>query len=201
MDMTGFPDGEPTRVGVAITDYLAGLYAVQGILLALDRSADERPRTARRHRAVRRDAVGDAAAAVGAARHWPDPDPGRQRSPEHRALRAAAREGRPHHRGGREPRLVGPFLRRHRPPGSPRRSALHDEHAARRPIAPRSRRRSKPSFEQFTVEELDRAPAGGERAVRPRAIDPRSDRASAGRGARHSSCSTAGRTVETLGRS
>ena len=35
MDMTGFPDGEPTRVGVAITDYLAGLYAVQGILLAL----------------------------------------------------------------------------------------------------------------------------------------------------------------------
>jgi crotonobetainyl-CoA:carnitine CoA-transferase CaiB-like acyl-CoA transferase len=35
MDMTGFPDGDPTRVGVAITDYLAGLYATQGILLAL----------------------------------------------------------------------------------------------------------------------------------------------------------------------
>ena len=35
MDMTGFPEGDPTRVGVAITDYLAGLYAVQGILLAL----------------------------------------------------------------------------------------------------------------------------------------------------------------------
>ncbi len=35
MDMTGFPDGAPTRVGVAITDYLAGLYAVQGILLAI----------------------------------------------------------------------------------------------------------------------------------------------------------------------
>ena len=35
MDMTGFPDGDPTRVGVAITDYLAGLYAIQGILLAL----------------------------------------------------------------------------------------------------------------------------------------------------------------------
>ena len=40
MDMTGFPGGEPTRVGVAITDYLAGLYATQGILLALhDRHA------------------------------------------------------------------------------------------------------------------------------------------------------------------
>jgi crotonobetainyl-CoA:carnitine CoA-transferase CaiB-like acyl-CoA transferase len=35
MDMTGFADGAPTRVGVAITDYLAGLYATQGILLAL----------------------------------------------------------------------------------------------------------------------------------------------------------------------
>jgi crotonobetainyl-CoA:carnitine CoA-transferase CaiB-like acyl-CoA transferase len=35
MDMTGFPDGAPTRVGVAITDYLSGLYASQGILLAL----------------------------------------------------------------------------------------------------------------------------------------------------------------------
>jgi crotonobetainyl-CoA:carnitine CoA-transferase CaiB-like acyl-CoA transferase len=35
MDVTGFPDGEPTRVGVAVTDYLAGLYAIQGILLAL----------------------------------------------------------------------------------------------------------------------------------------------------------------------
>src|SRR3989338_1968339 len=30
MDMTGFPRGEPPRVGVAITDYLAGLYASQG---------------------------------------------------------------------------------------------------------------------------------------------------------------------------
>jgi crotonobetainyl-CoA:carnitine CoA-transferase CaiB-like acyl-CoA transferase len=35
MDMTGFADGGPTRVGVAIADYLAGLYSIQGILLAL----------------------------------------------------------------------------------------------------------------------------------------------------------------------
>lgn len=35
MDVTGFPDGPATRVGVAITDYLAGLYAMNGILLAL----------------------------------------------------------------------------------------------------------------------------------------------------------------------
>ncbi len=35
MEITGQPDGPPTRVGIAITDYLAGLYAAQGILLAL----------------------------------------------------------------------------------------------------------------------------------------------------------------------
>jgi crotonobetainyl-CoA:carnitine CoA-transferase CaiB-like acyl-CoA transferase len=35
MDVTGQPDGPPTRVGIAITDYFAGLYAAQGILLAL----------------------------------------------------------------------------------------------------------------------------------------------------------------------
>src|SRR6185295_4517843 len=33
--ITGFPDGPPTRSGIAITDFLAGLYANQGILLAL----------------------------------------------------------------------------------------------------------------------------------------------------------------------
>ena len=35
MSITGFPEGAPTRSGVAITDFLAGLYANQGILLAL----------------------------------------------------------------------------------------------------------------------------------------------------------------------
>ena len=34
MDVTGFPETGPTKVGVAITDFLAALYAVQGILLA-----------------------------------------------------------------------------------------------------------------------------------------------------------------------
>jgi crotonobetainyl-CoA:carnitine CoA-transferase CaiB-like acyl-CoA transferase len=35
MDVTGFPGTGPTKVGVAITDCLAALYAVQGILLAV----------------------------------------------------------------------------------------------------------------------------------------------------------------------
>jgi crotonobetainyl-CoA:carnitine CoA-transferase CaiB-like acyl-CoA transferase len=34
MDVTGFPETGPTKVGVAITDCLAALYAVQAILLA-----------------------------------------------------------------------------------------------------------------------------------------------------------------------
>ena len=40
MHVTGQRDGPPTRVGVAMTDYLAGLYAMSGILLAL-RDRDE----------------------------------------------------------------------------------------------------------------------------------------------------------------
>jgi crotonobetainyl-CoA:carnitine CoA-transferase CaiB-like acyl-CoA transferase len=35
MDMTGAADGPPTRTGIAMTDYLAALYAFGGILLAL----------------------------------------------------------------------------------------------------------------------------------------------------------------------
>lgn len=35
MSITGFPDGEPTRVGVAISDTTAGMFLGQGILLAL----------------------------------------------------------------------------------------------------------------------------------------------------------------------
>ena len=34
MDVTGFPETGPTKVGIAITDCLAALYAAQGILLA-----------------------------------------------------------------------------------------------------------------------------------------------------------------------
>jgi crotonobetainyl-CoA:carnitine CoA-transferase CaiB-like acyl-CoA transferase len=35
MDITGMPDGPPVRTGIAMTDYLAALYAFSGILLAL----------------------------------------------------------------------------------------------------------------------------------------------------------------------
>jgi crotonobetainyl-CoA:carnitine CoA-transferase CaiB-like acyl-CoA transferase len=35
MDITGTPDGPPMRTGIAMVDFIAGLYAAQGILLAL----------------------------------------------------------------------------------------------------------------------------------------------------------------------
>ena len=35
MDLTGFSDGRPTKVGISIADEIAGMYVVQGILLAL----------------------------------------------------------------------------------------------------------------------------------------------------------------------
>jgi crotonobetainyl-CoA:carnitine CoA-transferase CaiB-like acyl-CoA transferase len=35
MAITGQPDGEPTRVGTAVVDYVAGLYTTQGVLAAL----------------------------------------------------------------------------------------------------------------------------------------------------------------------
>ena len=43
MDITGTPEGPPVRTGIAMTDYLAALYAFSGIMLALR----ERDRTGR----------------------------------------------------------------------------------------------------------------------------------------------------------
>jgi len=35
MDITGFPDGLPTKVGMSLSDFSGALYAVEGVLLAL----------------------------------------------------------------------------------------------------------------------------------------------------------------------
>src|SRR2546426_6710864 len=35
MDLTGYPDGPPAKLGASLADVVAGLYAVNGILLAL----------------------------------------------------------------------------------------------------------------------------------------------------------------------
>lgn len=43
MSITGEPDGEPTKVGVAIVDILTGLYACIGVLAALNERSARRP--------------------------------------------------------------------------------------------------------------------------------------------------------------
>ena len=40
MGITGFPDGEPTKVGVAIADIVCGLYAATAVLAALHRRSE-----------------------------------------------------------------------------------------------------------------------------------------------------------------
>ena len=35
MDITGFPDGPPTKIGTSVADLVTGLYAVQGIIAAI----------------------------------------------------------------------------------------------------------------------------------------------------------------------
>ena len=57
MSVTGEPDGEPLKVGVALVDVIAGLYAAVGILAALRAPARER-----------RGAAGRGRPALGAAR-------------------------------------------------------------------------------------------------------------------------------------
>ena len=103
MDVTGSPDGPPTRAGVAMTDYLAGLYAMQGILLALLDRAAHRSRAARRHRAARFADVGDDAAARHPLGDRPRAAPDGQRPPVGRAVRNAAGRGRLDRRRGRQP--------------------------------------------------------------------------------------------------
>ena len=53
MSLTGTADGEPTRAGVPVADIFTGVYSVIGILAALARAREDRPRHARRHRAGR----------------------------------------------------------------------------------------------------------------------------------------------------
>ena len=51
MSITGTADGPPVRLGVAIADIAAGMFAFQGLLLALIARGEHRTRPARRRRA------------------------------------------------------------------------------------------------------------------------------------------------------
>ena len=53
MDLTGMADGEPTRVGIPVSDIFTGVYSVIGILAALAQREKNRQGLLRRHRAGR----------------------------------------------------------------------------------------------------------------------------------------------------
>ena len=54
MSITGAPNGEPQKVGVALVDVLAGLFATVGILAALDTAHDREKGSASRSTSSRR---------------------------------------------------------------------------------------------------------------------------------------------------
>ena len=93
MSITGAPDaagGEPTKVGVAISDVVSGMFGAVGILAALRRSgaggrAGRRSRPAGRRVAARVDAGDPRQPGPERLRQRCRAGPARQRPPEHRA--------------------------------------------------------------------------------------------------------------------
>ena len=102
MDLTGMADGEPTRIGIPVSDIFTGVYSVVGILAALA----EREKTGK-------GCYVDAAlvdSTVGVSVEPGDElsrlrqraEAHRQRARQHRALPGISRCRRPHHRRDRQ---------------------------------------------------------------------------------------------------
>ena len=163
MDVTGDPDGEPQKVGVAVCRPLHRALRRHRDRSGADRARAHRARPADRPRALRHDGrdarqPGDELSRLGrrAAPHG-------QRASEHRALSDLSRRRRLCDRGGRQRRAIRASLRDARPRCAGRderfatnaarvanRSVLERELAARRATgdattsSPRSKRRSFP---------------------------------------------------------
>ena len=131
MSITGPADGSPYRLGVAVADIVTGMFAANGILLALyARQTTDRGQ----HVDV---AMLDSVAALltyqagivfatgrGA---WPHGQP----ASVDRALRHVRREGRPDRAGRRQRRAVAAILSGRRSRGAGERRAIHDEREPR----------------------------------------------------------------------
>ena len=132
MDVTGFPETGPTKVGVAITDCLAALYAVQGILLA----HIQRQRTGKGQFldiALLDSAVSVLGLPVGiVAATGQSPGPPRQRASIAGAIRAVSRGRRPGGRRGGEPAAVDAVLRGDGRRAARARSAVREQHRSSR---------------------------------------------------------------------
>ena len=105
MDLTGEPDGEPQKPGVAYADLFTGLYGTVAVLAALRLSRPHRPGAVDRHEPLRRPARGAGEPGDELPDRRRGPAPHGQRPPQHRAL--------PGVRGRR--RAAGDRLRQRRP--------------------------------------------------------------------------------------
>ena len=110
MSITGEADGPPFRLGVAISDIVTGMFAFQGIAMALLARDAHRARAARRRRHARRD---------GRAAHLPGRQllrdrraaaAARQPASDDRSVRDLRRQRRRLRGGGRQRRVVARLL-------------------------------------------------------------------------------------------
>ena len=146
MSVTGEPDGEPMKVGVAITDILTGMYAATAVLAALaerERSGEGQHidlallRRAGRHAGEPGDELPGLGRGAAAAR---------QRAPERRALPGVPDRGRVRGPRGRQRRAVPPLRRLRRAAGAGRGRALPHQRRAGPRTAPRWSRPSARSW-------------------------------------------------------
>ena len=124
MDITGFPDGPPVKVGNSIADLVAGMSAAQGITLAL--LARERTGRGQKVEIGMLDVMA-ALLTYQAGLYWnAGGRPGRRgnQHPVHRPLRGVPCAGRLSHARRRQQLALGEGLPRARPRGPRARSAL-----------------------------------------------------------------------------
>ena len=114
MDLTGYADGPPTRVGVPISDLLTGCYSVIGILAALM----QRENTGRGCHVdtalVELDRWHTRQSGAEFSRLGQNPCAYRQHASQHRPVPGISRSRRPRHRRNRKRRSVHQILQRPR---------------------------------------------------------------------------------------
>ena len=127
MSVTGEPDGEPTKAGVALLDVITGLYATIGIQAALLERERTGRGTARERVAVRRERRRHGEPGGEPPDRRGDPAGDGLPAPEHRALPGVPRGRSPVHRGGGQRPAVRADLRGGRPPRVGARRAVRHE--------------------------------------------------------------------------
>ncbi len=165
MDLTGMPDGEPTRIGIPMSDIFTGCYSVVGILAALARARPHRQGRLCRHRAGRfhrRRAVEPGAELSrlrqGAQAH-------RQRARQHRAVPGVPDRRRLRHRRHRQRRAICQILQRARRARTGPEPGLPEQ--CRPPHAPRGADRQAVGADQQDASATTCWPSSRRRACRP----------------------------------